>query len=74
MDKYAYAKKVLQGGKTIVIDTKLMHGLGFYSTRDFFYDLGQWGYTADFGRFSMATDDHVQSYLRAFLKDTFIDD
>lgn len=73
MDKYDYAVKVLKTRKVIPINTALMRGLGYDSTRDFFKDLGDWGYSADFGRFPNATDDKVQSYLRAFIREVFID-
>lgn len=73
MTKYEYATKVLKTRKAIKIDDALMRGLGYNSTRDFFKELGDWGYCADFGRFSFATDDKTQSYLRAFLRDCFID-
>lgn len=73
MTKYEYAEKVLKSRKPIVVGNALMKGLGYDSTRDFFEELGNWGYNTDFGRFPDATDTNIQSYLRAFIRDCFID-
>lgn len=72
MDKYAYAEKVLKSRKAIVIDNKLMKGLGYEDTRTFFEQMGNWGYNTDFGYLPEAADLRVQSYLRAFIR-SFLD-
>lgn len=67
-----YARKVLASGKAIEVTNALMRGLGYDNTRDFFRELGDWGYGTDFGQFSEAADTNIQSYLRHFIRDTFI--
>lgn len=71
LDKYV--QKLLKSKKAIVINDTMMHTLGYDNTRDFFAALGNWGYNSDFGRFSEATDTSVQSYIRTFLKDQYVE-
>lgn len=71
--KYDYAAKVLKSRKPIVVNNALMRGLGYDNTRDFFEELGNWGYNKDFGELPESADTNVQSYLRAFIRDCFID-
>lgn len=67
-----FAKNLLDSGATIVVDNKLMAGLGYEDTRTFFEQLGNWGYNSDFGEFPAKTETDVQTYLRLFIKENFI--
>lgn len=67
-----YARKLIASPKAIVITNAVMRGLGYDNTRDFFRELGDWGHVTDFGQFSEAADTNVQSYLRHFIRETFI--
>lgn len=67
-----FAQRLLKSRRAIVINDALMHGLGYESTRDFFRELGDWGHCKDFGELPEAADVRVQSYLRAFIRDNFI--
>lgn len=67
-----YARRLLKSRSPITINTALMRGLGYTDTRSFFEHLGNWGYNSNFGRFSEATDTRIQSYIRTFIKDQFI--
>lgn len=63
-----YVKTLLASKQPIVLDNKLMRGLGYDSTRELFEALGNWGYNTDFGHLPDATDTNVQSYLKQFIK------
>ncbi len=73
IDNEKFARKILKTRGAIRIDNALMRGLGYEDTREFFKQLGDWGYTTDFGRFSEAADTRVDSYVRHFIRDCFID-
>lgn len=61
-------RAVLARPLPIEIDNSLMRDLGYDSTRDFFYALGNWGHNTDFGTLPSTADDRVQTYLRAFIR------
>lgn len=66
-----FARSVLKN-RTIVVDGKLMRGLGYTETRDFFEALHYWGYNTDFGMLPPSADTSIQVYLRHFIR-SFID-
>lgn len=67
-----FATKVLKSRRAIIVNDRLMKGLGYTDTRSFFEVLGNWGYNTDFNTISPAAEDRTQSYLRAFVR-SFLD-
>ncbi len=63
---------MLASRERIVLDNKLMHGLGYDDTRSFFAALGNWGYNTDFNTIAGICDTDTQAYLRAFVR-SFLD-
>ena len=71
-DTEKFARRILKTRGAIRINNALMRGLGYDDTRTFFEQLGNWGYNSDFGRFQDAADTRVDSYIRLFIRDNFL--
>jgi hypothetical protein len=68
----AFAAKLYKSKEKVEINNRLIKGLGYDEARDFFQELGNFGYNSDFTyRDNEATD--CQKFLRRFIKDCFID-
>jgi len=66
-------EKLLKGRKPILVNNAFIKKvLGYDDMRDFARDIGDWGYTTDFTYRDYQTE-NWQSFLRRFLKETFLD-
>lgn len=65
-------EKLLKSKKAIVVNNKFIKRiLGFDDMRDFYKEIGDWGYVNDFTYRTEMYDN--QRFLRRFLKETYLD-
>lgn len=66
-------ERLLKSRSPILINNKFIKKiLGYDDMRDFYKDIGDWGYTSDFTYRNEEYDN--QRFLRRFLKETYFDE
>lgn len=64
--------KLLRSKKAIIVNNNFIKKtLGFDDMRDFYREIGDWGYVTDFTYRTEEYDN--QRFLRRFLKETYLD-